>query len=163
MGSLVVTCELLVVACMWDLVPWPGIEPGPPALGAQSLNHWATREVLPPLFFILYICSVISASQFFFLSIPSALICSLHLPRACTPLNPSSYSCWINSFKQTFRNLLDAPLMEIWSLYRSAWRSMWSIHCSHFSSLTWITYRFNWNTRIESLFEGENFMHELCW
>ena len=22
---------------MWDLVPWPGIEPGPPALGAQSL------------------------------------------------------------------------------------------------------------------------------
>ena len=24
---------------MWDLVPWPGIEPGPPALGAQSLSH----------------------------------------------------------------------------------------------------------------------------
>ena len=30
---------------MWDLVPWPGIEPGPPALGAQSLSHWTTREV----------------------------------------------------------------------------------------------------------------------
>ena len=30
---------------MWDLVPWPGIEPGTPALGAQSLNHWASREV----------------------------------------------------------------------------------------------------------------------
>ena len=29
----------------WDLVPWPGIEPGPPALGAQSLSHWTTREV----------------------------------------------------------------------------------------------------------------------
>ena len=30
-----------------DLVPWPGIEPGPPpslALGAQSLRHWSTRE-----------------------------------------------------------------------------------------------------------------------
>ena len=42
---------VLVVACgifscgMWDLVPWPGIEPGPPALGAQSLSHWTTREV----------------------------------------------------------------------------------------------------------------------
>ena len=24
---------------MWDLVPWPGIEPGPPALGAGSLSH----------------------------------------------------------------------------------------------------------------------------
>ena len=24
---------------MWDLVPEPGIEPGPPALGAGSLKH----------------------------------------------------------------------------------------------------------------------------
>ena len=34
---------------MWDLVPWPGIKPGPSALGARSLNHWTTREV-PPVF-----------------------------------------------------------------------------------------------------------------
>ena len=31
---------------MWDLVPWMGIEPRPPALGAQRLSHWTTREVL---------------------------------------------------------------------------------------------------------------------
>ena len=30
---------------MWDLVPWPGIEPRSPALGAQCLFHWTTREV----------------------------------------------------------------------------------------------------------------------
>ena len=30
-----------------DLVLWPGLEPEPPALGAGSLNHWSTREVLP--------------------------------------------------------------------------------------------------------------------
>ena len=30
---------------MWDLVPWAGIELGPPELGAWSLNHCATREV----------------------------------------------------------------------------------------------------------------------
>ena len=43
----------LVAACrifscgMWDLliVPWPGKEPRPPALGAWSLNHWTTRKV----------------------------------------------------------------------------------------------------------------------
>ena len=29
---------------MWDQVPWPGIEPWPPALGAQSLSRWTTRE-----------------------------------------------------------------------------------------------------------------------
>ena len=28
-----------------DLVPWLWMEPGPPALGAQSLSHWITREV----------------------------------------------------------------------------------------------------------------------
>ena len=38
--------DFLVVACMWDLVPWPGTEPGASALGAWSLNHCATREVL---------------------------------------------------------------------------------------------------------------------
>ena len=47
-------CWLLVVACgifschMWDLVPWPGMEPRPPALNTQSLSHWITREVLEP-------------------------------------------------------------------------------------------------------------------
>ena len=30
---------------MWDLFPWPGIEPTPPALGTWSLTHWTTREV----------------------------------------------------------------------------------------------------------------------
>ena len=44
-GIFVAACELLVVACMQDLVPRPGIEPGPPALGARSLTHWTTREV----------------------------------------------------------------------------------------------------------------------
>ena len=29
----------------WDLVPSPGIEPRPPALGAWSPSHWITREV----------------------------------------------------------------------------------------------------------------------
>ena len=32
---------------MWDLVPWPGTEPGAPALEVWSLSHWTTREVPP--------------------------------------------------------------------------------------------------------------------
>ena len=31
---------------IWDLVPWPGIKPRPPALGVQNLSHRTTREVL---------------------------------------------------------------------------------------------------------------------
>ena len=30
---------------MWDLVPWPGIEPRPPALGVQSLSYWECRAL----------------------------------------------------------------------------------------------------------------------
>ena len=29
----------------YDLIPWPGMEPGSPALGARSLSHWTPREV----------------------------------------------------------------------------------------------------------------------
>ena len=63
--------NLLVVACgifscgtwtlscgMWDLVPWPGIEPGPPALGVQSLSHWTTREVPHQLFLFPKKCCI---------------------------------------------------------------------------------------------------------
>ena len=37
------------------LVPWPGIEPGPAAVKAQSPNYWATREFLKT--FILDECN----------------------------------------------------------------------------------------------------------
>ena len=30
---------------MWNLVPWPGIEPRPPALGVWRHSLWITREV----------------------------------------------------------------------------------------------------------------------
>ena len=36
---------------MWDLVPWPGIEPRPPAWGARSLSHRITREVPTQAFY----------------------------------------------------------------------------------------------------------------
>lgn len=35
---------------MWDLASLPGIEPGPPALGVQSIvSHWTSREALSTL------------------------------------------------------------------------------------------------------------------
>ena len=40
------SCGLQTLSCnMWYLVPWLGIEPGLPALGAWSLSYWTTREV----------------------------------------------------------------------------------------------------------------------
>ena len=35
------SCSMRTLYCgMWDLVPWPGIKPRSPALGAWSLSHW---------------------------------------------------------------------------------------------------------------------------
>ena len=42
---------------MWDLVPWPGIELRPPALGVWSLDHWTIREV-PGIHFGLELLAV---------------------------------------------------------------------------------------------------------
>ena len=39
-GMQTLSCDL------WDLVPWPGIEPWTPALAAQCISYWTTREVL---------------------------------------------------------------------------------------------------------------------
>ena len=44
-------CRVSAAACgifscgLWDLVPQPGIELGPPASGVWSPSHWTTREV----------------------------------------------------------------------------------------------------------------------
>ena len=35
----------------WDLIPWPGIQPGPLALRTWSLSYWTTREVPGNLFY----------------------------------------------------------------------------------------------------------------
>ena len=42
----VFSCSMWTLSwSIWDLVPWPGIEIGPPTLGAWSLSYWITREV----------------------------------------------------------------------------------------------------------------------
>ena len=43
---------------MWDLVPWPGIEPGSPALEVQSPIHCTTREVPENLFLCNRFCAM---------------------------------------------------------------------------------------------------------
>ena len=53
-------CRVLVAALgtfscgTWDPVPWPRMEPGPPALGGRRLSHWTTREVLKLFFSYMY-------------------------------------------------------------------------------------------------------------
>ena len=53
-GTVVVFCFLCFFwpRGLWDLVPQPGIEPGPSAVRTQSRNHWTSREV--PIHVSLY-------------------------------------------------------------------------------------------------------------
>ena len=73
---------VLVAACRifgcstWDLVPWPGIEPGPPALGAQSLSLWAARKVPKKIYLNFYKNLVFSEGVLFCLGSSS---CGWHL------------------------------------------------------------------------------------
>ena len=50
---------------MWDLVPWPGIEPRPPALEAWSLSHQTTRDIPKFYCILLYLSSWVSSSWCF--------------------------------------------------------------------------------------------------
>ena len=53
------SCGMQTFTCgMWDPVPRLGTTPESPALGAQNLSHWTTREV-PEMLFNGYKCSVI--------------------------------------------------------------------------------------------------------
>ena len=69
---LIVAHRIFVAACgtfswgMWDLVLWPGIEPRPPALGAQSLSHWTAREVPSLCFRHLMHISFLKINRLFF-------------------------------------------------------------------------------------------------
>ena len=59
---LVAACRILIDAygllfkscSTWHPVGSPGIEPGPPAFGVWSLNHWTTREVPDISIFLLF-------------------------------------------------------------------------------------------------------------
>ena len=91
---------------MWDLVPRPGIEPGPPAFRAWSLSHWPTREVPG------------SGSQSHSLR-GQGTSCHLYTLSPCLPLqphaSPSPHVCFSSSQQ--------APL----SHFKSATPSVWDI------------------------------------
>ena len=62
---------ILNLSCgMWDLVLWPGVKPGPPALGVQCLGHWSTGQVPILIIFNCTYCSVALSTL--------VLLCSHH-------------------------------------------------------------------------------------
>ena len=80
------SCGIRDLSCgIWNLVPWPGIKPRPPALGVLSLNHWTTWEIPILCSYFLHLWQALCFAMFSdspFISIfplsPSLLFPSLH-------------------------------------------------------------------------------------
>ena len=70
------------VAC-GILVPRPGIKPVPPAVEAESPNHWTTREVCWLCLSQSTFCERLSPFRFLWL-VPSLVSLSLQIPDYCT-------------------------------------------------------------------------------
>ena len=59
MAFRIFSCGMPTLICgKWDLSLRPGTEPEPPALGAQILSPWTTREVPQ---FVFYCCVIFSS------------------------------------------------------------------------------------------------------
>ena len=63
MGFLIfiVICRIFWLCIMWNLVPWPGINPRHPVWSTEAPSHWTTRDI-PRLSFM--ICTTIAMERY---------------------------------------------------------------------------------------------------
>ena len=105
---------------MWDLVPQPGIKPGPPALGTWSLGHWATRDVPTIIFndFITLLNLILIFSLISKRIANGTLPC---LPFQAAPDTPSPVFAWSGNQKPgilgAFRTLICTGCLRFWLLF----------------------------------------------
>ena len=97
--------SLWTLSCgMWDLVPWPGIEPGLPALGVWSLSLWATREA--PLAVFRHECRL-----------PSYIVAQCNRMQLCSTgenhRNPTEIKLSVQIFHFTFHVRNDSALVSL--------------------------------------------------
>lgn len=134
---LVAAWELLVVA-FGILFTWPGIEPQPPALGAESLSEWTTRGVITLETFLLSWIEQNHSKPSLPCNLPVALPQALHLCFLRSYF-PSLQSCALG-YSQAPNLRIFAQALEFLTLL---WLHMWEPFCSVFTPLrrtwTWST------------------------
>ena len=101
------------VACS-ILVPWPGIEPRPPALKAQNLNNWTTREALFFIFLMKLLENLKVHMQLIFLLESAALEDS---PCALTHSYPLSVHLqfillWWHQYRGSWKKICNDKLQD---------------------------------------------------
>ena len=85
---------------IWDLVPWPRIELRPPALGAQNLSHWITREAPKVIVVQSLSCIQLLAIPWTLYSMPGFLV------HHCLPELTQTHVHWVGDAIQPSHPLL---------------------------------------------------------
>ena len=100
-------CGIQTLNCgMWNIIPWPGIEPNPLSLGARSLRHWTTREISQVVFF----SGIFADSQY----------------NMCTDVIHSSTSFWVYSCLGKGWYCLEIQGLWILGNHSQHWSKMWT-------------------------------------
>ena len=96
---------------------WPGIEPGLPALRAQSLSHWTTREIPSDLLCMALHCHLDKVPQLLAWLVPGSNLCSWlflpHPPRLPHP-HPQPFIIWLFQTQHP----LPHPVLLVTSAFR---------------------------------------------
>ena len=74
--SSIFTVACTIFSCStWNLVPWPEIKSGTPALVAQSLSHWTSMEVLKYIYLKTVFCTCSVDENVVWIIISRSLYC----------------------------------------------------------------------------------------
>ena len=98
--------------CMWDLVPWPGNEPRPPAFGAWSLSHQGSFPFLIdnscfPIWTLRNSKRIESNESAIFFLIK-------HFPVLHKPSNGIAWGQWTVQFSLVGPSLQSSPTLAPW-------------------------------------------------
>ena len=124
---------------IWDLAPWPGIKPSPPALGVRSFSHWTTREIACG--FNRGLKCTKPAGWFLSLLVERHCVCACLVFQLCLTLcNPLDCSL-SGSF---VHGILQARILEWVAMPSSRWSYRWGsggwerLRC--LSEVTWLVH-----------------------
>ena len=114
---------------MWDLVPWPGIEPGPSALGAWSIIHSLDQQGNSVFYFLKPEALKFRSHIILYWSCPTFLslmtTCLLtiipegHAKGPPTPTTPADMILWGEPCSEQgtgTRNFSISPIISYWKL-----------------------------------------------
>ena len=100
---------------MWDLAPWSGIEPRPPALKAQTLSHRKTREV-----------SVLNFESSLYIK-DTSLLSNKHFADIFSQSLPCLLIFFTGSFSEQILKFWWSSIYQVFLIWKMLWCHVWEV------------------------------------